>query len=152
MAKITLRKVEEKDWDFLVQIRNEPVVRNACKNTSYFTKDEYKKYINEQLKQNSFNRHWIILYDGEIAGHTKVINQQFGYIIDKKFRNKGLAKEIMDRVFEKVKAMGISKVYDIIKVNQPIPLWLAIKNGFKMTGIISDEDKKPYAYKLEKLI
>jgi len=151
-SKITLRKVEENDWNFLVKIRNDPEVRIACKNTSHFTKNDYQKYINDQLKQNSTNRHWIVLYDDEIIGHTKIINQFFGYIIDKKFRNKGLAKEIMFQVFQEVKKMGTSVVFDIIKVDQPIPLWLAIKNGFKMTGIISDDDKKPYAYKLEKSI
>jgi len=150
MELVKLREIKEADWDFLVKIRNEPEVREASINTSYFTKEEYIKYITNQLKQSENNRHWILMFENEMIGHTKIINQQFGYIIKKEYRNRGLAKEVMRLVFEESKKLGIKKIYYITKVTQPISLWVSIKNGFQMMGIIRDENSQPYAYKLEK--
>ena len=65
MLLINLKTVKESDWDFLVKLRNEPEVRDACQNTCIFTKDEYKKYIENQLNLNSCNRHWIVFYENK---------------------------------------------------------------------------------------
>ena len=149
LTKIILRDVKESDWDVLVRIRNEPDVRNASHNTSFFTPEKYKEYINNQISQNEKNCHWaVILDENEIIGHAKIINQELGYLISGRFRNQGIGSKTISLLFEKAREIGFSEVFDIVKVNQPISLWVAIKNKFTMIGVISDKNSIPYAYKL----
>ncbi len=151
MNQLKLKKVEQEDWNTLVLIRNDPIVRKASINESRFTQNQYRKYIENQLLQNKRNRHWIVMLGGKKIGHVKIINQELGYILAKNYRNQGLGSKILSLVCREAKKLGYRKVYDVVKVNQPIALWFAIKNGFKMISLL-DKHSIPYAYKLEKYL
>ncbi|MCV0393552.1 MAG: GNAT family N-acetyltransferase [Nitrosopumilus sp.] len=151
MKRISLKKVNENDWEILTSIRNEQDNRDASINSKVFSILGYKQYIKDQLQESRKNRHWSICLDGKIIGHAKIINQELGYIISKKFRNKGIGTKVIKKLFNEAAKLKFSKIYVIVKTDQPIALWFALKNGFHMINLKKDK-KKIIAYKLLKKI
>jgi len=150
LGNVTLQQVKESDWDFLLKVRNVPETRAACNNTSKFTKAGYKKYIQSQLDKHPKNSHWVVMWKKKKVGHAKIINQNIGILLKQEYASKGIGTKLYHVLFKKAKTLGFSKVYVVIKVNQPVALWVAIKNGFNMIGMIWDENSHPYAWKTEK--
>jgi len=150
LSRIYLKEIKTEDWHFLVKIRNEPEARKASLNSRHFSKTGYQNYIRNQLNQNKKNRHWAVTLNNRIIGHVKIINQELGYIITKKYRNKGLGTQVLVLLLKEAKKLGYKKVFDVVKIDQPISLWFAIKNSFVMIGIIGDANSKPYAYHLSR--
>jgi len=150
MSRTYLKEIKTEDWHILAKIRNEPDARKASINSRHFSKIGYQNYIRNQLNQNKRNRHWAVILNNIIIGHVKIINQELGYIITKKYRNKGLGTQVLVLLLKEAKKLGYKKVFDVVKIDQPISLWFAIKNGFEMIGIMVNANSKPYAYRLSR--
>ncbi len=147
---IILKPVKPTDWKFILMIRNQDDVRKACHDTSTIDFETHKKYM-KKIEDDPNSHQWIVEYDGENVGHTKIVEEEFGYMIKDGFRGKGIGTQIYYKIFEKAKKLGIKKICAEIKINQPIPLKVALKVGFKHNKII-EKNNKPYAYFLEKEI
>ncbi|AFS80021.1 hypothetical protein NKOR_00495 [Candidatus Nitrosopumilus koreensis AR1] len=148
MNKIEFRDVHDDDWDFLVKIRN--ASHELHGNTSIFTKQEYKKYIENQLLENKSNRHWIIMYEDKMMGHAKIINQVIGYIFAPEFQGKGLLKFVFDKFETEVAKLGYLTMLGRVKITHPVSLWQCMKHGWKMVGLEMNEDPELSEYKLSK--
>ena len=148
LNKIEFREVCDDDWDFLVQIRNESHEFHG--NTSIFTKQKYKKYIENQLSQDENNRHWVIMYENQRMGHAKIINQVIGYVFTPEFRGQGLLKFVFKKFEKEVAKLGYSSMLGRVKVTHPVSLWQCLKNGWKMTGLEMNNDPNLSEYKLSK--
>jgi RimJ/RimL family protein N-acetyltransferase len=147
---IEIREVIEKDWNFILKIRNQSSSRLAFHDTSITSIDTHRSYMTKLCDDpNSFQ--WIVTYDGIDVGHTKIINHEFGYILEESFRGKGIGTKIYELVFREAKKLGIDKLHDTIKIEQKIALRVALKVGFIQKEIIKKNDK-PYAYSLEKIL
>ena len=55
----SLRKVEDSDWDFILNLRNEPDFRRNFYNQHEISQKEHYDYLNKQ-KINPDFYHWII--------------------------------------------------------------------------------------------
>jgi len=146
---VFLRSVKEDDWKFLIRLRNIRDVRNACNNTSKFSKLEYKKYIFSQLELHKKNIHWVIMHENESIGHAKIINQHVGILIHPDFINRGFGGEVYKLLFIEAKKIKMSKLVVLIKFHLPFAVWAAIKNGWTMKGIEKNSESIPYAYRFE---
>lgn len=148
--KVELRPVQRKDWQFILSVRNQEGVRMACHDTSVIDFKSHKKYM-EKLEEDPGNYQWIITYDGREVGHTKIIGEEFGYMIMDGFRGKGIGTKFHELIFREAKRLGIKKLKDTIKVDNQVSLNLALKTGFVHTGLVFRDDKV-YAYTLEKIL
>jgi RimJ/RimL family protein N-acetyltransferase len=146
--EVKLREVTPHDWQFILDIRNDEEVRMACHDTSIIDFETHAKYM-ENLSRDTNSHQWIVVCDNKDVGHTKIVNGEFGYMLKKEFRGKGIGKKIYELVFEEARKMRLDLVHITIKVDQPVPLRVAQKVGFVQTGL-TFKDGKPYAYTLEK--
>lgn len=145
---VELRSVKKKDWKFILEIRNEQSVRNACHDTSIISWEQHIRHM-EKINNGPDNYQWIVTCDGKDAGHTKIINHEFGYMIDKIFRGEGIGTKIIELVCEEAKKLGIKKLHYTTKIDNHASLRVALKRGFIEKKIIKKEGKS-YAYSLNK--
>jgi RimJ/RimL family protein N-acetyltransferase len=148
--KVSLRPVKQSDWKFILSVRNEEEVRMACHDTSVISHETHDKYMT-QISNDQNVRQWIVVCDGEDIGHTKIIGNEFGYMIKKGFRGKGLGVTIHNLVFEEAKKQGISKLNVTIKVGNESSLNLCRKTGFVDCGNIIN-DGRVVAYTMVKIL
>ena len=148
--KVSLRPVKQSDWKFILSVRNEEEVRMACHDTSVISYETHEKYMT-QISNDQNVRQWIVVCDGEDIGHTKIIGNEFGYMIKKGFRGKGLGATIHNLVFEEAKKHGISKLNVTIKVGNESSLNLCRKTGFVGSGNIVN-DGRVVAYTMVKIL
>jgi RimJ/RimL family protein N-acetyltransferase len=147
-VNISLRPVCREDWQFILNIRNQEEVRLACHDTSIIDFEAHRQYM-EKLEKDSQAYHWIITCDHRDVGHTKIIGEEFGYMITDGYRRKGIGTSFHKLVFEEARKLGIHKLKDTIKINNQPSLRLALKSGFLNKELLYKEGK-PYAYILEK--
>lgn len=143
-----LRPVLHKDWKFILNVRNEEQVRLACHDTSVIDFETHKRYM-KTLENDPGSYQWIITWNNKDVGHTKIIGEEFGYMIKDEFRGIGIGTAFHMLVFEEAKKLGINRLKDTIKVSNEPSLRLALKTGFIKTGLIFKHNR-PYAYTLEK--
>lgn len=86
---VGLRQVYRKDWKFILNMRNEEQVRLACHDTSVIDFETHKRYMNA-LENDPGAHQWIITWNNEDVGHTKIIGEEFGYMIKGGFRGLGI--------------------------------------------------------------
>lgn len=148
--EVSLRTVKQSDWKFILSVRNEDEVRMACHDTSVIPYETHLKYM-DKISKNPNVRQWIVVCDGEDIGHTKIIGNEFGYMIKKGFRGKGLGATIHELVFEQAKKHGIRKLNVTIKAGNEPSLNLCRKTGFVDSGQIVN-DGRIVAYTLVKTL
>ena len=140
--KIALRPVKQTDWKFILELRNQDSVRIACHDTSIIDIKTHFKYMNN-LENNPNAFQWIIVVDGK--------DFEFGSSIKDEFRGKGIGTRAYDLVFKEAKKLGLDRITATVKINRDTPLSFEEKTGWKSLGIVY-KNKKPYAYKLERLL
>jgi len=149
MLNVKLRSVEKKDWNFILQIRNEKEVRQACHNISIIPDEDHVNYM-EKISKEPDCYQWIVTSKNIDIGYVKLIHGDFGYMIQNKFRGKGFGTPLYNEVFSKLKKLGIKKICGDIKINQIVPLKLALKVGFIQKDIIKKNNVQ--YYHVEKII
>lgn len=148
--EVSLRQVRQSDWKFILSVRNEDEVRMVCHDTSVIPYGTHQKYM-EKISKDPNVRQWIVVCDDEDIGHTKIIGNEFGYMIKKGFRGKGLGETIHKLVFEEAKKHGIRKLNVTIKAGNEPSLNLCRKTGFVDSSPIFN-DGKVVAYILVKTL
>ena len=140
---VKLRSVSKDDWDFILTIRNDESVRDASYDTSIISKSDHFEYM-KKINNDSKCYQWIITNDDENIGYVKLIHGDFGYVIKKEFRGKGFGTLLYKAVFSELKKIGIKRIFGYIKLNQTIPLRLALKVGFIQKSIIKKNNVEYY--------
>lgn len=147
---LRLRPVFQNDWKFILKLRNQDSVRTACHDTSIIDLESHIAYM-KKLEKDSDSHHWIIVCDDYDVGYIKIVKGEYGYMLKDEYMGKGLGKKHFELVFEKAASLNIPKLTGTIRLEQSIPLKMALKAGFIKKGIIYKEEK-PYAYYLEKFL
>ncbi len=83
-----LRKLEESDLEFLLEIRNDASTRFYLENDSIFSLDDCKEWFNKT------NPHWFIIeVDNNPVGYFRTNGDEIGADIHPLFRRRGYARE-----------------------------------------------------------
>ena len=86
---VKLRPVNQDDWNFILEIRNQEEVRNACYDTSIIDSSTHEAYMHKL--DNTPNCHqWIIVYNNKDVGQAKVDDLVLGYMLSTDYRGKGI--------------------------------------------------------------
>ena len=150
MNEVSLRNVTRNDWKFILALRNQDSIRFACHDTSKISYPIHVKYM-ESLEKNPNAFHWIITYEGKDVGFIKIIDLEFGSSIKDGFQGMGIGTKAYSLVFKEAKKLGLTKLTASVKIDRLIPLKFEEKTGWKKIGI-DYKNKKPYAYKLERIL
>jgi RimJ/RimL family protein N-acetyltransferase len=148
IKSIKLNPVQRSNWELILKIRNEDGIRQACHDIIQISMDDHIKYM-KKIEKDENCHGWLITVDDQHVGYTKILHGEFGFIISEKFWGMGIGTKVYELIFEEVKKLGISSLHDTIKIDQPIPLKMALKVGFKQKENIM-KDGKIYAYSLTK--
>jgi len=146
--EIKLRPVNQKDWNFILDIRNQEDVRMACYDTSIIDFTTHQKYM--QKLNNAPNCHqWIIVCDGKDAGQAKIDDSVLGYMLKDDFRGKGIWSKAYPLVLDEAKKFNFKKLKGTVKFNQEKQLDIAKKLGFEIIGKVFRNNKE-VGYDMEK--
>jgi len=131
--KLNLRPVEKKDYEKILEWRNDPNVRINSLTQHIIPIDEHIKYWDDFLK-NETNFAFIVVYDDKDIGVLKLKNinkttYEIDIFLSKHSRNKGLGSQILDITKEIKKKKGINKLIAKIKYDNE-----ASKKAFEMVG------------------
>ena len=134
-SEVKLRLVTKKDWDFILEIRNEKSALINFHNTEKVSKDVHKKYM-EKLENDPKTIQWIIVVDGKNAGHIKIIGTELGTTISERFRRRGIGTKAYKLLFDEAKKFGLKKLTATIKIDRTIPFDFEEKLGWIKKEII----------------
>ena len=85
--------MNKKDWDFILELRNDPKTRKNFYHQHKISKKEHYRYLEkQQLNPKFFN--WIICNGTNQVGYIRVLENDISIMIAEKFRNKGWFKSI----------------------------------------------------------
>ena len=147
---VKIKLVEEKDWEFILQLRNQEDVRLACHDTSIIDSKTHLEYM-QKMKTNPNFFHWIITYNQKNVGYIKIVNLEFGSMLLNDYRGKGIGKQAYALVFKEAKKLGLTKLTAQVKTNRETSLEFEMKTGWVKKEIIY-KNNKPYAFSLEKVL
>lgn len=145
---VKLRLVEQKDWKYILEIRNQDEVRLACYDTSIINYKTHEKYM-KMLEEDPNSHQWIIVCDGVDVGQGKIDRGVLGYMITKDYRGKGIWSKAFPLVVKEAKKLGFKQLGGTVKYGMKKQLIIAEKLGFKKTEILYKDDQ-PYEYKMIK--
>jgi len=147
---VKLRPVTQKDWKFILEIRNQEEVRMACYDTSMIDYHKHEKYMKKL--DNTLNcKQWIIVFNGIDVGQAKIDDLVLGYMLTKTYRGKGIWSDAYELVLQEVRKIGYKKLKGTVKYEQKKQLEIALKLGFVITGDLY-KDGKAVGYDMEKIL
>ena len=133
--KLNLRPVEKKDYEKILEWRNDPDVRINSLTQHIISIDEHIEYWTEFL-QNDTNFAFIVVHGHEDVGVLKLkyINKttyEIDIFISKSSRNKGLGSQILKIAKEIAVQKGIKQLIAKIKYDNE-----ASKKAFEKVGFL----------------
>ena len=134
MMKLNLRPVEKKDYEKILEWRNDPEVRINSLTQHIIPIDEHIKYWNDFL-ENITNFAFIIVYNNRDIGVLKLKNidkttYEIDVFLSKHSRNKGLGPQILKIATEISVQKGIKKLIAKIKCGNEASKKVFEKVGF----------------------
>ena len=150
MMNVEIKPVEKKDWEFILQLRNQEDVRLACHDTSIIDGKTHFEYM-QKMKTNPNFFQWMITYNQKNVGYIKIVNLEFGSMLLNDYRGKKIGKQAYALVFEEAKKLGLTKLTAQVKINRETSLEFEMKTGWIKKEIIY-KNNEPYAFSLERLL
>lgn len=130
---LTLRPVKKKDYETILEWRNNPNVRRNSLTQHIISIDEHTEYWNNFLK-NKTNFAFIAIHDSNDIGVLKLKNiDKVTYEIDiflsKSYRNRGLGSQVLKIAKDVAFQNGVKKLVAKIKYDNE-----ASKKAFEKVG------------------
>ena len=130
---LTLRPVKKKDYETILEWRNDPDVRINSLTQHIISIDEHIEYWNDFLK-NETNFAFIAIHDNNDIGVLKLKNidkttYEIDIFLSKSYRNRGLGSQILKIAKEVTLQKGIKKLIAKIKYGNE-----ASKKAFEKVG------------------
>jgi len=144
--KLNLRPMEKKDYEKILEWRNDPDVRINSLTQHIISIDEHMEYWNEFLK-NITNFAYIVVHDNMDIGVLKLKNinkttYEIDLFLSKYSRNKGLGPQILKMIQEIAVQKGITKLIAKIKYDNQASKKAFEKSGFSPKLIYYEAEVK----------
>lgn len=129
--KLSLRKVLKKDWDYILELRNNKKFKKNFYEQHEISKKEHYEYLKKQLNNaNFFN--WIICYGEKNVGYIRILDYDVGIIIDENYQKKGFGREALELLEIESKKIGLKKLVGKIMIDNITSKKIFEKNDFKL--------------------
>ncbi|MEM3173025.1 MAG: GNAT family N-acetyltransferase [Candidatus Nitrosotenuis sp.] len=125
-----MRKVRKKDWDFILELRNNRDFRKFFYNQHTITKKEHYNYLQKQQKNPNFVN-WIISIGNKNVGYVRILDNDVSIIIDKKHQGRGIGTKVIKLIEIEAKKIGIKKLVAKVMIFNKNSKKIFEKNGFK---------------------
>jgi L-amino acid N-acyltransferase YncA len=145
---VKLRSVMQKDWKFILELRNTPEIRTVCYDTSIINYETHEKYM-KKLNSESNSHQWIIVDNDIDVGQAKIDDLVLGYMLKSDYTGRGIWSKAYSLVLEEAKKLGFKKLNGTVKFEQKKQLEIALKLGFIITGEVFRSNKS-VGYAMEK--
>ena len=128
---IKLRNVVGEDWDYILNLRNDPEFRQCFSEQHEITKYEHYAYLDQQNSNPNFHN-WIIYSDNQNVGYIRILDSDISIIIDKKFHNAGIGTQTLQLLEIEAKKIGIKKLIARIIISNEQSKKIFEKNNYKL--------------------
>ena len=129
--KVSLRKTLKKDWNYILNLRNNDKFRENFYQQHKISKTEHFEYLNKQKSNpNFFN--WIICYGKNDVGYIRILDYDVGIIIDENYQKKGFGREALELLEIESKKIGLKKLVGKIMIDNVNSKKIFEKNDFKL--------------------
>lgn len=129
--KVTLRKVLRKDWDFILNIRNNDDYRQFFYSTEKISKKEHYNYLKKQKSNPNFVN-WIICYGKSDVGYVRILDNDVSIMLDPTFKNKGIGSIALKKLEIEAKKLGITKLIGRVMVHNKSSKKIFQKNNYEL--------------------
>lgn len=131
MNVVTLRKVKQTDWDYILKLRNEPSFKRYFYDQHKITKREHYSYLRQQKSNKKFFN-WIILLDNTRVGYIRILNNDVSIMIDPKFHGKGIGTKALKLLEKEAKKVKIKKLVGRVMLRNRKSTMIFKKNNYKL--------------------
>lgn len=129
--KLQLKEVLEKDWKFILDLRNENYKNNFLEQQKPIEINEHIEYMKEQELNPKFH-HWLAVYENKLVGYVRILDEDVNIMIKKSFQKKGLGTILLNLLDMKAKELGIKKLKAKILANNKSSKKIFEKNNYKL--------------------
>jgi len=133
MDKIELRKVTEKDWNFILSLRNEFYTNSFYEQKKLIQKTEHYEYMNKQTTNPNFHQ-WIAIRSKNPSpiGYIRILDQDVNIMVEKKFQTKGIGTVMLNLVEKEARGLGIKKLKAKVLIGNDSSKKIFEKNNYKL--------------------
>ena len=131
MGKITLRKVKKVDWDFILELRNNPDFKTFFYDQHKITKREHYAYLKLQKNNKNFFN-WIILLDNIKIGYVRILNNDVSIMVDPQYHGKNIGTKALKLLEGEAKKLKIKKLIGRVMLYNKKSAKIFEKNGYKL--------------------
>ena len=128
--QIKLREVEESDWDFILDLRNN-FFNFFYKQKKPILKQNHYSYMKNQKSNPNFH-HWMIILGNDIVGYVRIKENDIGIMIGKKYQNQGIGTIGLNLAEQKARDLGIKKLVALIQEDNISSQQSFKKNDYKL--------------------
>ena len=129
--KINLRDVTEKDWDYILNLRNQFYVNFFHEQKKPIEKDEHYEYMNKQKSNSNFYQ-WIATNGEDDVGYIRILDQDINIMVEKRFQTKGIGTIMLKLVEKNAIKIGIKKLKAVVMAGNESSKKIFIKNNYKL--------------------
>ena len=133
MDKIELRKVMEKDWNFILNLRNEFYTNSFYEQKKLIQKTEHYEYMIKQTTNPNFHQ-WIAIQSKNPSpiGYIRILDQDVNIMVEKKFQTKGIGTVMLNLVEKEARGLGIKKLKAKVLIGNDSSKKIFEKNNYKL--------------------
>ena len=129
--KVLLRKTLKKDWNYILNLRNNDKFRENFYQQHRISKTEHSKYLLKQKSNpNFFN--WIICYGKNDVGYVRILDNDVSIMIDEKFHNMNIGSKSLKVLEIEAKSLGITKLVGRVMYENKSSKKIFQKNNYKL--------------------
>ncbi len=129
LTSIWIVPATEKDWDYILKIRNDSYDFFYIQNRPIL-KAEHYEYMKKQKNNPNFH-HWVISYKNKIVGYVRILNYDVSIMIEEQYQNFGIGQKVLELVENEAKKLKIKKLVALIKLSNKSSERIFIKNNYE---------------------
>ena len=137
--QINLRKVTQKDWDFILNLRNQFYVNSFYEQKKPIQKEEHYEYMKKQNSNPNFHQ-WIATDGNKDFGYIRILDEDINIMVEKKFQGKGIGTIMLNLVENEALRLGIKKLKARVLVGNENSKKIFIKNNYKLKMYLLEKE------------
>ena len=137
--KIELREVTKKDWDFILNLRNQFYKNFFYEQKEPILKDDHYKYMNKQETNPNFHQ-WIAFDGKNDVGYIRILDQDINIMVEKKFQTKGIGTVMLNLVEKEALGLGIKKLKAKVLIGNESSKKIFEKNNYKLKMYLFEKE------------
>ena len=137
--RLQLREILEKDWKFILELRNQNYKNSFLKQQEPIEINEHNEYMNKQKLNSKFHQ-WLAIYDTEDVGYVRILDDDVNIIVKKSFQKKGFGTIMLNLLEIKAKELGIKKLKAKVLVTNKNSKKIFEKNNYEFKTYYFEKD------------